>query len=65
MRTRSSETARSRVLGCDFAYGGVASRWGDFCNVGFDVFLFLNPRSPAMNASSMCGINVTASTDSP
>lgn len=27
--------------------------------------LFLNPLSPAMNASSMCGINVIASTASP
>jgi hypothetical protein len=39
-------------------------------HVGFDGALrvavpFLKPRSPAMNASSMCGINFSASTASP
>ena len=37
------------------------------CGVAVNHFalVFLNPRSRAMNDSSMCGINVAASTGSP
>lgn len=49
---------------------GTAAMATDNRQLGFggtvlSVPFFLNPRSPAMNASSMCEINVVASTASP
>lgn len=43
----------------------IQHRQGCFGGVAFAVVPFLNPRSPAMNVSSMCGISVAASTASP
>lgn len=41
--------------------GGLAEAMGVLCLT----FTRLNPRSPVMKASSMCGISVAASTASP
>jgi len=55
------------AVGCAFevAANGAVHRQPGHGGMALLTRPFLNPRSPAMNASSMCGISVTASTASP
>jgi len=45
--------------------GAALQNSGHFGGAALPAPPFLNPRSPAMKASSMCGISVAASTASP
>jgi len=60
--------AKAQPSGCAFIVSGCwmrPHRQPGFGGAALFPLPFLNPRSPAMNASSMCGISVTASTASP